>query len=866
MRLFTIMILTMLFSLQFCQKKAFAKCSGVGHDAHALSSWITSNETQSPNPLLGSSHWLLLDLGQVYALDQFRIWNYNEADSTSNGFNQFRIDYAITTDNWFIHSSPTLNEAPGTSGYQGEIVADFNALYARYILLTAIDNHGGTCYGLSEIKIDISNLINCDTFDLIASVMPPSCPGTNNGIIDISTVNGSPPFSYLWSDNSSSSLISNLSSGQYSVTVTDQQGCEEGILFNLMDPLIDESQYGAIPISDGHYYDPDDIISDGIVSYNGHVAFSAINSIQLDENFEIIPGGDFSANIEDCLLNNGTYSYETSSFMPYSNVSHIGAGNIAGVQISASDEANQTKALYAVGGSGLIFDSLGIARFLSHSTLGANVEMITEAEQMGMSAWLDWQCSLPHQDFMTAFNQVLDAVYVDPGNGIIGFPYFRMAWWQNMLTGDDYLRDRIAFHLSQLFVVSDKSDLMNLGEGLASFYDMLHDNAFGNFRDILYDVTFHPAMGLYLSHLNNPMSDTTLNQYPDENYAREVMQLFTIGLLELELDGQLKRNIYGQEIPTYSNNEVIEFAKIFTGLGFDAPMAEFGSRRFYDMKVPMIMYEDFHEPGPKYLLYGDTIPSGLTGLQDIDEAIDNLFYHPNVAPFFCRRMIQYLVTSNPSQAYLLRVVQAFEDNGSGVRGDMKAVIRAILLDPEARDCSFSIIPQYGKLVEPLLRYTQFLKAFDVFSSDSTFYSTGILFQELTFQAPLSSPSVFNFFSPNYVPSGLPPGEILKGPEFQILNSYTSLGYYNLLNTIKENNQVLQHETAIVQVDLSDELALVNDPELLLNRLDLLFTYGNMSAGTKSIITSAINQLNTDTDKLEMALYLLLTSPEYVIGR
>ncbi len=277
------------------------------------------------------------------------------------------------------------------------------------------------------------------------------------------------------------------------------------------------------------------------------------------------------------------------------------------------------------------------------------------------------------------------------------------------------------------------------------------------------------------------------------------------------------------------------------------------------------MYEDFHEPGPKYLLYGDTIPSGQTGLQDIDDALDNLFYHPNVGPFFCRRMIQYLVTSNPSPEYLYRVVQIFEDNGSGVRGDMQSILRAILTDPEAMACEYAGDPGFGKLVEPLLRYTQFLNSFDVSSSDSTFYSTGFLFQELTFQAPLGATSVFNFFSPNYVPSGLPPGPPLKGPEFQILNSYTSLGYYNLLNSLKENNQVLQHETAVIQVDLSDELALVNTPDLLMDRLDLLFTHGHLSQETRDIIINAINQLGTDELKLEIALYLLLTSPDYVIG-
>lgn len=865
MRVFTSLTLSLCVSLFFPYGTIKAQCQGVFHDNHVLSSWLSCIPAESPHPNLDAGHWIMLDLGQVYALDTLTIYNYNVENETESGFDSVRIDVAQTLNNWQYVADYSLSEAPGMNNYIGEQLTGFNGIFTRYILVTALTNHSGSCFGLSEIIIGVGPTASCIAYDILTNSSDPTCPGADNGQIEVFPIGANGMTTYQWSGGQTTSSIEGLSPGLYSVTITDQAGCQESTSIQLNEPVTDTTVYDAIPVPDGHYFDMDEIISGGIVAYNGQVAYGTSNSINLSDNFEVVNGGIFTANIEDCIANFRTNfnSFSSSGLPPY--IDFLGGGQVKGIQLTTSDESGDQLAKYVIGGQGLIPDDLGVARFLAHTTLGANLEMINQAAAMGVHDWLDWQFTIPHQDFMTAFDTVLTDVYEDPGNGLIGFQYFRMAWWQNMLTGEDYLRDRIAFHLSQLFVVSDKSDLMNLGEGLASYYDMLHDNAFSNFRDILYDVTFHPTMGVYLSHINNPKSDTSLNQYPDENYAREVMQLFTIGLLELELNGFTKKNIYGQDIPTYGNDEVIEFSKIFTGLGFDAPMAEFGSRRFYDMTVPMIMYEDFHEPGPKYLLYGDTIPDGQTGLDDIDDAIENLFYHPNVGPFFCRRMIQYLVTSNPSPEYLLRVVQVFEDNGLGVRGDMKAIIRAIITDPEAISCEYLMNPGYGKLVEPLLRYTQFLRTFDVSSSDSTFYSTGFLFQELTFQAPLGAPSVFNFFSPNYVPSGLPPGPPLKGPEFQILNSYTSLGYYNLLNSLKENNQVLQHETATIQVDLSDELALASTPELLLDRLDLLFTHGTLSQETRDVIIEAMNLLGTDEMKLEMALYLLLTSPDYVVG-
>ncbi len=842
------------------------QCLGEGHDTHKSTSWLSCFPGQNPNPAQGNGHWIQIDLGKTEIIDEIRIWNYNVLGSTNDGFNNFQIEFSLSGDNWNLLTSGTLTEASGTITEAPQIFNGFPNQYARYVLITAHSNHGGTCYGLSEIEIGIQENSICNNYSISAKAYNPGCPESTTGSIQVSTMNGLGPYNYTWGHGTGTSSLENLGSGVYSVTVADANGCQQGLSIELTDPVINTSAYHQIPIPTDQYYNTDPIHSSGIVAFNGQVGYSSESEVELQNEFEIVQGGVFTVSIEDCLGMSTAFltTIETDTNHHYTN--YIGKGQIADVQVLASDEDQESKAFNAVGGSGMSLDSAASSKFLSQATMGSGLEMIGQCQNMGISEWLDWQCGMTRQDFDSTFQMVLDCVYVDPGNGKIAFPYFRMAWWQNMLTGEDYLRDRIAFHLSQLFVVSDLSDLGNFGEGLASYYDMLHRHALGNFRDLLYNVTFHPSMGLYLSHLNNPKADTSLNQHPDENYAREVMQLFSIGLIELLPNGISKKNLYGNEIPTYSNDEVIEFSKVFTGLGFDHPMAIFGSRRFYDFTKPMIMYEQWHEPGPKYLLYGDTIPDGQTGLEDIDDAIDNLFHHPNVGPFFCRRMIQYLVTSNPSPDYLLRVVQTFEDNGLGVRGDMKSVIRAILTDPEARDCSYLESPGAGKLTEPMLRYLQLLRAFDVFSSDSTFYSTGGLFQQLTFQAPLGAPSVFNFFSPDYVPSGLPDGTFLRGPEFQILNSYTALGNYNIINSVKENNQVLQHETATIQLDLDDELILAQNPEALINRFDLLFTHGQLTQASKDIIVNAMNQLVSDEDKLEIALYLFMTSPEYVIGQ
>jgi len=366
------------------------------------------------------------------------------------------------------------------------------------------------------------------------------------------------------------------------------------------------------------------------------------------------------------------------------------------------------------------------------------------------------------------------------------------------MTSPDLLRQRIAFALSEIFVISRRVEFISDDtRGVANYYDLLLTHAFGNFRDLLLDVTLHPAMGAYLSHLGNRKADLSKNRYPDENYAREVMQLFSIGLFELNQDGTQKLDENGEPIPTYTNANITEFAKIFTGLTIEphpqflADLAEEGEEFVYNEEYyldplgilykPMIAFEQEHDSGPKTLLNGTVVPAGQGTMADIEAAIDNLFNHPNVGPFIGLRLIQRLVKSNPSPAYVSRVAGTFNDNGQGVRGDMQAVIQAILLDEEARDTSYLNDPTHGMLREPLVRYISLCRTFNATNSSGEYTYVPDHFSQEMLQYVVDSPSVFNFFLPNYQPIGPIAEADLVAPEFQITTSYTAVSAANLFD-------------------------------------------------------------------------------------
>lgn len=576
---------------------------------------------------------------------------------------------------------------------------------------------------------------------------------------------------------------------------------------------------------------------------------------------------------------------------------YLGAGNNNGIIVTSSNDQSRTNWIETasgdntINGKGLDGRLLETSRFLAQATFGTDLEYIKTVAEGPFEDWIDAQFEINSASIGDQTQAVYDqakAMYV--ANGGIADDYFgpyslhfNYAWWQANIGNEDLLRQRIALALSEFIIISAESALGDYGVGLGDYYDVLKDNAFGNFRDLLLDVTLHPMMGGYLSHYNNPRSFPNQNIHPDENYAREVMQLFTIGLYELNQDGTYILDSNGDRIPTYDNNDIKEFAKVFTGLGaaevMDNPWgvtADFGvNLSLAQRDIPMKMYDDWHQPGAKYLLNDYVIPSGQSGMQDIEDGIDNLFNHQNVAPFVAARLIQQLVKSNPSPAYVSRVSQAF-NNTNGVRGDMQAVIKTLLLDEEARGCSWINNPSHGKLIEPMLRYFNVTRQIDLDSEDNIFWNVGWNFFNATRQLPLASPSVFNFYPPDYVPNSEFTDANLVGPEFKIHNSATSLAFVNEVDywTYTQNYSVLNTwDLGIegVSLDFEGLKYYAKDSEVLINQLDKLFTRGQLSEETRELIREAINGLtieNAGTEydyyRVKMALYLILVSPDYAI--
>ena len=592
---------------------------------------------------------------------------------------------------------------------------------------------------------------------------------------------------------------------------------------------------------------------------------------------------------------------------------YLGVGHITGVEVTTSGTEFFGEGENTINGSGMDQHYSDAARFLGQSTTGANFETIEALSTESFDTWIDAQMLLPEMNYLDTTKAIwehfVEAYYDEWGEIIIFgnddvFPasfYWRMAWWNNSMHGEDLLRQKITLALSELFVVSEDSRLDSDAFGLASYYDMLNHGAFGNYRDLLENVTYHAAMGYYLSYIDNEPTNEALNIHPDENYAREIMQLFTIGLYELNQDGSLILDDEEMPIETYDNNDIGEFARIFTGLtpaGYWAPWEDLSEEEvqwgvwyntipFIDATLPLVMNEDYHEVGEKHLLNGASTVVGASGTQDIASALDNLFYHSNTAPFISKHLIMRLVKSNPSPEYIGRIADVFNSNENGVRGDLGSVVKAILLDEEARDCEWLGHPSSGKMREPMIRYNQLLKAFDASNETGKMWSVGWIPTEMG-QHPMSSPSVFNFFLPSYAPSGPVSDEELVAPEFELLNSAIAVEYINMITdmlfgeyymesiTLASPDDIgypwwdmgIDYEPDHVNLDFGDEiLAAAQDPALLIERLDLLLVGGTLSSETKSIILSVIDYEELEpSDKIKIALFYILISPDYIIQK
>jgi uncharacterized protein (DUF1800 family) len=525
----------------------------------------------------------------------------------------------------------------------------------------------------------------------------------------------------------------------------------------------------------------------------------------------------------------------------------------------------------------LIQASYGPNSSLTPNALPPNVEALMN---QGFPAWIEQQFTLPlgylqpYADWRIATNQSLyfhdkPAAY---WNRILGN---RIHPGAPLVTTPDHLRQRMAFALSQIFVISDKEDgLMLMPQAMLNYYDIFIRHGFGNYRDCLRDIAIHPIMGRYLSHLKNRKPDPAANIYPDENFAREVMQLFSIGLWELNPDGTEKLGPDGQHIATYNNTTISNFARVFTGLSYgDAADNNFDYGGSNHM-IPMKGFDSHHDLDPKTLLNGVTLPSrnpttsGIATMLDVEAAIDNLFNHPNTAPFISKQLIQRFVTSNPTPAYVGRVSAAFANNGSGVRGDFKAVLRAILLDVEARNPASTPVQSAGKLREPYLQTANLAMATRT-NTPNGIYELNYLDEELA-QQILSAPSVFNFFRPGFSPAGPISDQGLVAPEFQIVNSITVLARANYFNKAMSDGfrkWSSSEESKNTRADLSPEIALAGDPDALLRRLNLSLAAGLLSPTELQIIREAITRIdssvagNWQLERVRAAIWLIINSPE-----
>ncbi|MEY2999821.1 MAG: hypothetical protein RL648_35 [Verrucomicrobiota bacterium] len=460
----------------------------------------------------------------------------------------------------------------------------------------------------------------------------------------------------------------------------------------------------------------------------------------------------------------------------------------------------------------------------------------------------------------------------------------QLIWFEAAFNAPDQLRQRMAWALSQHFVVGEEgSNLDGLTERWTSYYDIFVRHAFGNFRDILSEVTWHPHMGYYLSHLNNRKANPAQGTFPDENYAREVMQLFTIGLWELQPNGQLLLDREGEAIPTYDNDDITEFAKIFTGFvrAPERSNIEINGGNWVD---PMRINASRHDFSTKVLLDGSLhgpFPSTVNGaVADVEGFLDHLFAHPNLPPFFAAFLIQRFTVSNPSPLYVESVANAFatgqfEGQGTGQRGDLAATLKAVLLHPEARAAALSRDPVHGKLREPLLRLIHFSRSMRLQSTQTHGLFPFQNLDDLLGQGPYQSPSVFNFFRPDYQPNGLIADKGLAAPEFETNDDVTGLNLPNALHNLAHNGLRGGAANASItprafpqgELDMTEAASHAGDAAALIAYLDLLLCSGRLTDGNRAVLLDEIAAMpvSSQNDRLarvRRALSLFALLPEF----
>ncbi|WP_431289131.1 DUF1800 domain-containing protein [Roseateles chitinivorans] len=501
------------------------------------------------------------------------------------------------------------------------------------------------------------------------------------------------------------------------------------------------------------------------------------------------------------------------------------------------------------------------ARFLGQAGFAATATDFASVKSVGYSRWLEQQFDAPrtqsHYDWLVAKGKGAEAnrYSLDGTDATL---------WRKLISSPDQLRQRVVLALSEIFVVSMNGLPIAWPQfATAGYVDMLEERCFGTFRELIEGVTLSPAMGVYLAMRGNRKEDAKTGRQPDENYAREVMQLFTIGLNQLNPDGTPKM-VSGKTVDTYTLQQITDLARVFTGWDFDIDSADVNGLDFSYMKRPMRQNASRFSTGEKKVL--DTVvPATADGAAAMKVALDTLSAHPNVGPFIGRQLIQRLVASNPSPAYVQRVAAVFDNNGKGVRGDMRAVIKAILLDSEARQRSTA--PSGGKLREPLQRMIQWARTVGM-TSPGDLWAIGDTSNPSSRlgQSPLRSGSVFNFFRPGYVPPNSQLGtNNVTAPEFQLCNESTVAGYLNFMQSLVGNG------IGDMKPDYTADLALAADAPALVRRHAQLMAGGDISETTITTIATAVATIKSDTDanklnRVKASWLMVLAAPEYQVQK
>lgn len=521
-----------------------------------------------------------------------------------------------------------------------------------------------------------------------------------------------------------------------------------------------------------------------------------------------------------------------------------------------------------------------VARFLQQATFGPTAADIAEVKRLGFSGWVESQFNTPRSGYgdwaYYPETQPVECRSDGVANSIATlcerdnyslFP-LQIRFFQNALSARDQLRQRVAFALSQFLVISANDGDLRKPYSFVPFQHMLMDEAFGNYETILTRMTLSPAMGNYLNMVNN--GKPTGTQQANENYARELLQLFSIGLYKLNTDGTPQTDASGELIASYDEDVIKGFARTFTGWTYP-PLPGVNNRTYNPPYYigDMIAIANNHDTGTKLLLDGKVLPANQTPDKDLADAIRNVFLHPNVGPFVGKQLIQHLVTSNPSPAYVSRVASAFNNNGAGVRGDMKAVIRAILLDPEARGGMRSEAV-YGSLREPALFLSHFYRALGGVSDGVWMRSvSSSLGQNIYYPE-----TVFNYFPAD---NTLKTGE--AAPEFGIHNTSTALARANAIYTAvyggsSSGNLIFaaQPDAKVTNatgsyLDLTPYMDLAADPAALVDRLNILLMHGTMSPATRAALIQAVNGAGTNSKaRAQMAIYLAANSSQFLVER